>query len=208
MTLPISTARRALLSALAGIGAAGALSRANGAVPAANAAAANAGNRSSDPVHDFDEFFGNWHVRHRRLKDRLAGSTAWIEFEGSQTMWPILGGAGNMTDNVFNLPGGVVQRGVTLRAFDRKTQKWSIWWLDGNEPTKLDVPVIGGFERGTGAFYADDSFKGKPIKVRFLWKNITHDTRQWEQAFSPDAGKTWETNWIAWFTRQAGPDVV
>jgi len=198
MTLPISTARRALLSALAGMGAVGALSNANSAEPAATA---NTRSRSVDPVHDFDEFFGTWDVRHRRLKERLAGSTEWIEFGGSQTMWPILGGAGNVTDNVFNLPNGAVQRGVTLRAFDRKAQKWSIWWLDGNDPTRLDVPVVGGFEQGTGAFYADDSFKGQPIKVRFLWKNVTRNTRQWEQAFSPDAGKTWETNWIAWFTR-------
>jgi hypothetical protein len=158
--------------------------------------------QASDPVHDFDGFFGTWQVHHKKLKERLAGSKEWIEFEGSQTMQPILGGRGNMTDNVFNMPDGSVQRGVTLRAFDPKTQKWSIWWLDGNNPTKIDVPVVGGFESGSGTFYADDTFKGKPIKVRFLWKNITSTTRQWEQAFSADAGKTWETNWIAYFTKK------
>jgi len=201
MTLPSSMERRALLCALAGVGVAGASATAIGAAPAANAVPAHTRNPAADPMHDFDEFFGTWHVRHRRLRERLAGSTDWIEFEGSQMMWPVLGGAGNVTDNVFNLNDGTVQRGVTLRAFDRKTQQWSIWWLAGNDPTRLDVPVVGGFERGTGAFYADDSFKGRPIKVRFLWKNITHDTRQWEQAFSGDAGKSWETNWIAAFTR-------
>lgn len=154
-----------------------------------------------DPVHDFDGFFGTWQVRHRRLKERLAGSNQWIEFEGSQTMQPILGGHGNMTDNVFHMPDGSVQRGVTLRAYDQKTRLWSIWWLDGNHPTRIDVPVVGGFENGSGAFYADDTFKGKPIKVRFLWLNVTPNTRQWQQAFSPDGGKTWETNWIADFTR-------
>jgi hypothetical protein len=38
--------------------------------------------------------------------------------------------------------------------------------------------------------------KGKPIRVRFLWRNVTPNSRQWEQAFSVDGGKTWETNWI------------
>lgn len=158
---------------------------------------------ASDAVHDFDGFFGTWRVHHRRLKERLAGSTEWIEFEGMQTMQPILGGAGNMTDNVFYMANGI-QRGVTLRAFNPKTKTWSIWWLDGNNPTKIDVPVVGGFEKGTGIFYADDTFKGKPIKVRFLWKDITPDKRTWEQAFSPDGGKAWETNWIAQFTRTGG----
>jgi hypothetical protein len=99
------------------------------------------------------------------------------------------------------MPDGSIRRGVTLRAFDPKTQKWSIWWLDGNDPTEIDVPLVGGFEQGTGAFYADDTFEGKRVKVRFLWKNITPNSRQWEQALSADGGKTWETNWITWFTR-------
>lgn len=193
--------KRLLTAALAGLGAACLMSGTGCSSPAAATTAKTAA-ASADPVHDFDGFFGSWHVRHRKLKERLAGSHEWIEFEGSQTMQPILGGSGNMTDNVFHMPDGSIQRGVTLRAFDPKTGKWSIWWLDGNRPSKMDVPVVGGFEKGSGAFYADDTFNGKPIKVRFLWVNVTPDTREWQQAFSPDGGKTWETNWIAYFTRK------
>lgn len=201
MAFSFSITRRGMLSvALGGVGVACVISSASNAASPSTTAAAPAAAAKADPVHDFDGFFGTWHVRHRRLKERLAGSKEWLEFEGSQTMQPILGGYGNMTDNVFNMPDGV-QRGVTLRAFDPKTQKWSIWWLDGNDPTRIDVPVVGGFENGSGAFYADDTFKGKPVKVRFLWVNVTPNTRQWEQAFSPDGGKTWETNWVAHFTR-------
>jgi hypothetical protein len=155
----------------------------------------------SQHIHDFDGFFGTWRTHHRKLKERLAGSSDWIEFDGMQVMQPVLGGQGNMTDNVFNMPDGSIRRGVTLRAFDPKTLKWSIWWLDGNDPTSMDVPVVGGFEKGTGAFYADDTFNDKPVKVRFLWKNVTPNSRQWEQALSADGGKTWETNWITWFTK-------
>lgn len=121
-----------------------------------------------DPVRAFDSFFGAWTVRHRKLKERLAGSDEWTEFDGVQTMRPILAGRGNMTDNAFFMPDGTTQRGVTLRAFDAKTQNWSIWWLDGNHPVKIDTPVVGSFRDGVGAFYADDTFKEKPITVRFL----------------------------------------
>src|SRR5215212_1787900 len=58
---------------------------------------------TSDPAtHDFDLFFGSWHVKHRRIKERLAGSSEWIEFDGTSEMQPVLGGCANMDDNIFN----------------------------------------------------------------------------------------------------------
>lgn len=195
MTRPLSATRRQILiDALAGAAAMSLL-------PIAGAAASGAGTAAgSDPVHDFDLFFGTWHVRHRRLKERLAGSTEWVEFDGTQEMRPLLGGQGNFTDNVLNMPDGAY-RAVTLRAFDPKTKTWAIWWLDGRKPHTIEVPLIGRFEDGGGAFYADDKVNGKPIRIRYLWSKITPDSRQWEQAFSPDGGNRWETNWVAQFTR-------
>jgi len=157
---------------------------------------------TNDPIHDFDLFFGSWRAQHRRLKARLANNNEWLEFDGTSTMQPLLGGYGNMDDNVFNMPDGAY-RGVSVRAFDPKTKTWAIWWLDGRDPHTIDVPVIGTFKDGVGAFYADETFNGKPIKVRFLWSRITPTSRQWEQAFSPDGGKTWETNWVTNFTKMA-----
>ena len=79
---------------------------------------------------------------------------------------------------------------------------WSIWWFDGRTPSELDPPVTGRFENGVGTFYSDDTFKGKPIRVRFTWSNITAASAHWEQAFSADGGKTWETNWTTDFVPQ------
>ena len=52
-------------------------------------------------------------------------------------------------------------------------------------------------------FYAEDTFQGKPIRIRFLWSKRAADQLRWEQAFSPDAGATWETNWTMDFFRKA-----
>lgn len=152
-------------------------------------------------VRDFDFLVGDWHVHHRRLKARLAGSTEWIEFDGTQSTRLALNGAGNVSDNWFDIPGNAY-RGVSVRSFDAKTGLWAIWWLDGRDPIRaLDPPLKGRFENA-GTFYADDTFNDRPIRVRYIWSRITPTSAHWEQAFSPDGGQTWETNWISDFSRR------
>ena len=153
-------------------------------------------------VHDFDFYMGSWRVHHRRLKRRLAGNNEWEEFDGTSTAWPLLGGAGNVDDNVLELPGGAY-RAISLRSYDPQGDTWSIWWLDGRNPSVLDPPVVGSFEGGVGTFVGEDTFEGKPILVRFIWSDITSTTCRWEQAFSPDSGQSWEVNWVMESTRIA-----
>ena len=150
---------------------------------------------------DFDFQQGRWRVAHRRLKDRLMGCTEWEEFEGTCEMRLILGGNGNIEDNLLRISTGSY-RALALRSYDPKSATWAIWWLDGRNPHALDVPVIGRFEDGIGSFYAEDTLNGAPIKVRFLWLDIATETPRWEQAMSLDNGKSWETNWIMNFERQ------
>jgi hypothetical protein len=109
---------------------------------------------------------------------------------------PLMGGYSNVDDTVFEKPGAAF-RGVALRSFDSKTEQWSIWWLDSRTPLgPVDPPMRGGFREGVGTFYADETFNGKPVRTRFLWTKITPTSCHWEQAYSPDGGKTWETNWV------------
>lgn len=151
-------------------------------------------------VHDWDWLIGKWNVKHRRLKGRLEGSTTWQSFNGSCDMRPMLDGFGNVDDNVVELPEGAY-RAMGIRAFDPATRRWAIWWLDARAPTTIEPPVYGAFKDGVGTFIGDDAFKGKPIKVRFQWTRIDTPSPRWEQAFSPDGGKTWETNWVMDFVR-------
>jgi uncharacterized protein DUF1579 len=153
-----------------------------------------------DGIHDFDFIIGSWRVHHRRLKERLANSHEWVEFEGTTTAQKVLGGFGNLDDNVLDLPGGTY-RAIALRAYDPEKKRWFIWWLDSRNPGNLDPPVVGRFENSVGTFYADDTFNGKPVQVRFLWTGVMSNAPHWEQAFSVDAGQTWETNWIMDFTK-------
>ena len=150
---------------------------------------------------DFDFIIGEWQVHHRRLNSRLTGCTDWTEFLGTSSTRKILGGFGNVEDNVLNFPDGEV-RAAAFRSFNETSQERAIWWLDHRAPHNLDVPVVGRFSGPVGIFFANDSLNGKPITVRFTWHaNLGHNPR-WEQAFSEDGGKTWETNWVMEFVRR------
>lgn len=174
-------------------------------------AATNAAAQSGDHVmteaelaahsHDWDWLVGSWNVRHRRLKERLAGCTEWQEFNGTCHMVPTLAGLGNMDDNWLDLPSGAY-RAMGIRAFNPDTRQWSIWWLDARVQT-IEPPVRGGFANGVGIFQGNDTLRGQPIIVRFMWSEIAANSARWEQAFSPDGGATWEANWVMHFTRAA-----
>jgi hypothetical protein len=153
---------------------------------------------------DFDFAFGDWMVRHRYLTKRLAAPSAageWVEFAGTMSTRPVLGGSGNIEDNLLNKPDGEY-RAIAIRSFDPAEGTWAIWWLDGRAPHSLDVPVVGGFVEGVGSFFADGTLDdGRPVRVRFVWTQRAADSLHWEQALSPDGGQSWEVNWQMDFTR-------
>lgn len=150
----------------------------------------------------FDFLHGDWTVRHRKLAKRLAGSDTWFDFDGTLSVRPILGGLGNVDDNVLDDPNGRYLA-TSLRLFDPKARTWTIWWLDGRNPA-VETPVVGVFSGRQGAFFADDAWEGRPIRVRFTYEDQAPGRAQWTQAFSADGGASFETNWIMDFTRKAG----
>ncbi len=167
---------------------------------ARSAEAANASSRASG-AHDFDFLMGQWRVKHEKLTQRLANNPDSVTFEGTMVAQPLLGGSANVDDNVLHAPSGTY-RGASIRAYDDKTGQWSIWWLDSRMPSApMDPPVVGGFKDGVGTFTAEQVINGKNVTVRYLWKDITKNSAHWEQAFSDDHGKTWETNWRMDFER-------
>jgi hypothetical protein len=152
-----------------------------------------------DASQDFDFRFGDWNIENKRLFKRLAGCTDWETFDATSHGQPILGGIGNIDDFVTDTwrPGFI---GMTLRLFCPSTRQWSIYWMS-NQTGTLEPPVVGSFQDGIGIFEGDDLLEGRPIKVRFIWSEITDNSALWEQEFSDDAGQTWETNWIMRFKR-------
>ena len=154
-------------------------------------------------ARDFDFWMGSWNVRGRRLRERLAGCEDWEPLEATSVAWPLLDGLGNVDE--FRTDQGGGYSGMSLRLFDPATRTWSIYWADSRFPGPLEPPVVGAFSGDVGVFECDDTFEGRPIRVRYTWSRVSSGSPRWEQAFSPDGGLTWETNWVNDFTRATTP---
>lgn len=151
------------------------------------------GRPEHDGRHDFDFFHGHWHLHNRRLKTWLAGADEWAEFEGQLHCRPILGGLGNLDELTADFGEGI--HGLSLRLFNPADRTWSDYWVSKRNGV-LNPPVVGGFVDGIGTFHGDDEYEGRPVRVRANWSQPSASHVRWEQAFSPDGGTTWETNWV------------
>jgi hypothetical protein len=151
---------------------------------------------------DFDYFIGSWRVEHRRLRRRLAGSSDWEEFGGSTQCQRMFGGLVNLNESTSNR-GGRQTYGLGLRALDESRGRWADWYLAQSDLSTIAPPLYGRFSDGVGTFYAREIFEGRSVLVRGQFASLKESEARWEQAFSPDDGVTWETNWIMRYLRVA-----
>ena len=151
-------------------------------------------------AHDFAFQSGLWRVRHRKLRQRLVGSTDWYTFAGTCHAAELMDGHGNFDEHRLDDPAGAYQA-ATVRML-QPNGSWMIWWFDarfaGTGPA-----VSGRFAGNVGRFEGRDVLAGRAIGVRFVWTIEQADRLRWEQSFSADDGATWEPNWTMAFDRIA-----
>jgi hypothetical protein len=116
------------------------------------------------------------------------------------TVHPIWGGRANLVELEMDGPKGRF-RGLNLRLYDPVSRQWSLTFANAAAGV-LNTPAIGAFHDGRGEFFDQEMLDGRAILVRFVISDITNEACHFEQAFSGDGGKTWETNWIAVDTRR------
>lgn len=150
-----------------------------------------------DGSHDFDFIYGKWRMPNHRLVKRLAGSHEWADFISCDEGMPLAGGIGDM--DILRTSYWKDFVGITVRTYDPQTGLWRLYWFDNRfSQGVIQPPVVGKFNGNVGVFEGPDTFNGKPIIVRFTWTinpKGSEVVAKWEQAFSTDQGKTWETNW-------------
>lgn len=154
---------------------------------------------ATSAAHDFDFMAGQWRIRNRFLNGRLRDSHLWVEFDATYEFELLLDGIGNI-DHYHAVRDGRAIEGITLRLFNPANGEWTLYWGDNVRPGKLLPPMVGRFNGDLGEFFGREEVDGRTVDCRFHWHRHA-DHPRWEQAFSADNGKTWETNWIMEFTR-------
>lgn len=152
-----------------------------------------------DGSDGFNFLFGTWRTHYRLLRHRLVNNHQWYSCEGTSVVRPFWNGEGNLEDGDLTCDNRYVG-GLTLRLYDRATHQWQLWW--GTRKLGVVPPdQVGRFDSsGVGNFYARDIQEGKHVIIRFHWSH-PNGVPHFEQAFSADNGKTWETNLTIRYTR-------
>ena len=150
---------------------------------------------------DFDFLIGEWSVQNRRLRERLAGCTEWEEFPSTCRARRVLDGLGNLDEFTLEPESGRVHA-MTVRLYDPASREWSIYWAASTGSGRFDVPMVGRFDGSRGEFYSQEVYAGRHVFNRFIWTVRGADSCRWEQAYSADGGRSWETNWVMEFTRR------
>jgi len=153
-----------------------------------------------DGSRDFDFELGTWKAHVARRLRPLTGSTEWVEFDGVSSVRAVWGGKANLGELDVRGPSGSIL-GLSLRLYNPDSHEWKISWANSRDGA-LTVPMVGAFDgRGGGEFYSADTLGDRQILARFIFTGTLGKAFRIEQAFSGDAGRTWEVNWIADFTR-------
>src|SRR5262249_36593971 len=128
----------------------------------------------------------------------LTGVTQWAEYEGTSVVTKIWKDRASLLELDVTGPAGHIQ-GLGLRLYNPQTHQWSLNWANGDGV--MTSPMIGEFKNGRGEFLDQEPFHDRAILARNGFRDITADSSRFEQAFSDDGGKTWETNWVMTFKR-------
>jgi hypothetical protein len=156
--------------------------------------------RERDGQHDFDFNFGTWKTHVSRLVHPLTGSNQWVEYDGTSVVTKVWNGRASLFELDVSGPAGHIE-GVGLRLYNPETHQWSLNWANSSDGV-IKKPMIGEFKDGRGEFFDQEQFDDRMILARNGFSDITPNSSRFDQAFSDNGGKTWETNWVMTFTRQ------
>jgi len=96
-----------------------------------------------DGSRDFDFLNGRYRVHNVRFAGRLEQSERWETFEAISVATPLPRGIGRIDELVAD--GRNDRAGATLRLYDRRTRRWSLYRVD-SASGMLQPPLQGAFQ--------------------------------------------------------------
>ena len=153
-----------------------------------------------DGAHDFDFNFGVWKSHITRLVHPLTDSQESIELNGTVAVSKVWDGKAWLEEMEADGPKGHWE-GMSLFLYNPQSREWSQTFVNSSLGVFVGT-MTGSFHDGRGEMYSQDSVNGRAILVRGTWSNIVADSHRYQEAYSTDGGKTWQTVFTADLTRQ------
>jgi hypothetical protein len=159
---------------------------------------------SNPEYHQFDFWIGQWDIKQKILK----ADGTWFEADARTNVSPILDGCALIEEwqgDVLFFWEGMEKpeplKGFSVRAFDQKTNHWTISWMDTGHLRFTEFE--GTFHDGRGEFFRKGpNENGKKTITRVTFSDITSASVHWDLAVSTDDGQSWKTLWIMQMTRR------
>jgi hypothetical protein len=149
------------------------------------------------PAHAFDFWIGDWNIEQQILQQ----DGSWLELPAHTSVSATLDGLAlieHWNGQVQFYWEGMTEsqsiKGLSVRAYDPKTAKWYIHWMDTRSP-RFGDPYAGNFIDGRGEFFREWETPAGKRTGRITFSDITPDSLNWTLAISSDEGKTWQTIW-------------
>jgi hypothetical protein len=148
----------------------------------------------------FDFWIGEWDVLNR---NRPSDDTRWFD-TGSATarVYPVVAGCG-LVEHWRGQAYGNFLVGFSLRAFNPSLGQWDLvlLWPNAGEPRFGEL--AGGFRHNRGEFYSRGlSAAGDTTLTRLSFSDVTPNSLRWQNDFSMDNGRSWDSGWIQELNRR------
>jgi hypothetical protein len=162
--------------------------------------AKGAWNAIGGPHHaDFAFLLGRWTVREEGVRPGDPRGR-WYTCSGTADVRPFWGGDAHLEDDEL-LCGADRVHGVAVRMFNDTVQSWLLYSGDRENGMDLGMPARGNFTApNTGEFVARNAGGGRTVTIRCRW-SIQNGHPHFERALSFDGGGSWQTDFIANYTR-------
>src|SRR5262249_39311044 len=94
-----------------------------------------------DGQRDFDFEIGSWRAHLSRLDHPLAGSSHWLDYDGTSVVRTVWDGRANIGELDVSGPAGRIQ-GLTIRLYDTPRRQWNITWATPPPRTLAPPPIF------------------------------------------------------------------
>jgi hypothetical protein len=82
--------------------------------------------------------------------------------------------------------------GLMLYTYNPQGHQWYVYFASSKDG-KVGLPNVGEFRNGRGEFFVQDTLNGKSLLNRYVWSQITSSSPHFEESWSSDGGRTWES---------------